>query len=115
VFEGLGQRLAALIRRLDSVTFGTIDQRLAAALCAVSPVPGVVELTHEALAVELGTVREVVSRHIKRFEELGWLKLMRGRIEILDPDALCRLAEASLCDPVTELSRNNGDDLHQSN
>ena len=42
--------------------------------------------THQDLASELGTAREVVSRELKRFEDTGWVRLGRGHIEVLDPE-----------------------------
>ena len=48
--------------------------------------------SHQALADELGTVREIVTRLLKRFERAGWLRLGRERIELLDAAALRQLA-----------------------
>jgi len=54
--------------------------------------PGqVCELTTSCLlegAAELGTAREVVSRQPKEFERHRWVRLSRGKIEILDQPAL---------------------------
>ncbi|HQC98120.1 MAG TPA: helix-turn-helix domain-containing protein, partial [Aquabacterium sp.] len=47
---------------------------------------------HQALADELGTVREIVTRLLRRFERAGWLRTGRERIEILDAAALRALA-----------------------
>ena len=71
--------------QLDPDTF----QRLAQALCAKGPV---LHTTHQALADELGTVSEIVSRLLNRFERAGWVKLGRERIELAQPNALRRLA-----------------------
>ena len=54
-----------------------------------------VEVTHEQLAGEVGSAREVISRHLKKFEEIGLVKLGRGHVEILDRAAMLRLAEAT--------------------
>jgi len=48
--------------------------------------------THQQLAAELGTAREVVSRQLKRFEQRGWVMLGRGHVEILDKAALEKLS-----------------------
>lgn len=96
VFGSLGVRLAEVMRRMDAVSFASIDVRLAAALRAAAVGPGQVTCTHDQLAVELGTAREVVSRHLKRFEQAGWVTLGRGRIDIRDAQALAFLAEARL-------------------
>jgi CRP/FNR family transcriptional regulator len=48
----------------------------------------VIHTTHQALADSLGTVREMVSRVLARFEREGWVKLSRETIEIVDSKAL---------------------------
>ena len=45
--------------------------------------------------MEVGSVREVVSRALKSFEQRGLVKTSRKQIEILDPEALRRLAEST--------------------
>ena len=49
-------------------------------------------ITHQALADELGTVREIVTRLLRRFEREGWVTLSREHIRIADSAALRRLA-----------------------
>ncbi|MBQ0932034.1 Crp/Fnr family transcriptional regulator [Ideonella alba] len=89
VFGVFGDRLADLMGLAEAVAFQRLDQRLAAALLGHgSPLL----VTHQALADELGTVREIVTRLLKRFERAGWLSLGRERIELLDAPALRRLA-----------------------
>lgn len=78
-------RLAELMSLVEAVAFQHLDQRLAAALLGRG---AIVAATHQALADELGTVREIVTRLLKRFERDGWVKLARERIEVLDPHAL---------------------------
>ena len=73
----------------EAVAFQRLDQRLARALLGHGRV---VHTTHQALADELGSVREIVSRLIARFERAGWVKSGRERIELLDPAALRDLA-----------------------
>jgi len=71
------------------VAFQRLDQRLAAVLVARGPK---IQSTHQALADELGTVREIVSRLLRRFEREGWLRGGREHIELLDTAALRKLA-----------------------
>jgi CRP/FNR family transcriptional regulator, anaerobic regulatory protein len=92
VFRNIGERFAEVIGRLSDVAFGSIDRRLATALLREHQSRQPVALTHQALAVELGTAREVVSRHLKRFEQQGWVSLGRSQIDLLDPAALSRLS-----------------------
>jgi CRP/FNR family transcriptional regulator len=89
VFGIFADRLADLMALAEAVAFQRLDQRLAQALLGRG---AVVALTHQALADELGTVREIVTRLLKRFERAGWLRLGRERIEIADAAALRRVA-----------------------
>ena len=92
VLGGLGHRLAGLMHRIDEVAYGDIDGLLASALLQAAADSECVQVTHRALAVEIGTAREVVSRHLKRFENNGWIRMQRGSIELIDSDALSQLA-----------------------
>ena len=92
VFRNIGERLAEVIGRLTDIAFGSIDRRLATALLQGHQSRQPVALTHQALAVELGTAREVISRHLKRFEQQGWVSLGRSQIDLLDPAELSRLS-----------------------
>jgi CRP/FNR family transcriptional regulator len=53
----------------------------------------VIHTTHQQLADELGSVREIVSRLLKTFAEQGLVSLGREEIEIVNPPSLRRLAE----------------------
>ena len=82
-------RMADLTALVDAVAFQQLDARLAAALLGHGPE---LATTHQALADELGTVREIVTRLLRRFERDGWVELARERIRILDSAALRRCA-----------------------
>jgi len=88
VFAGYGRRVVQLMRVIDDVTFRRLDGRLARLLVERRGEQGVVAMTHQRLATELGSAREVVSRQLKTFERAGWIRLARGRIEVLDSGAL---------------------------
>ena len=90
VFANLGQRFAAVVTRMEEVAFHSIDSRLADALLKRSDQHAHAAITHQALALELGTAREVISRHLKRFEAQGWVQLSRGTITLIDTDALAK-------------------------
>jgi CRP/FNR family transcriptional regulator len=92
VFRYLSERMAHLMAIIDDVAFRRLDQRLASHLLR-HPEP--ITVTHQALADELGTTREVVSRTLEALQESGWVKLGRKRIEILDREALGRVHRAS--------------------
>jgi CRP/FNR family transcriptional regulator len=83
------ERMADLTALVDAVAFHRLDQRLAAALLGHGPELAV---THQQLADTLGTVREIVTRLLRRFEREGWVELGRERVRILDSAALRRHA-----------------------
>jgi len=91
VFSLFGERLATLLSLVEAIAYQKLDQRLAALLVAGG---GAVRATHQSLADELGSVREIVSRLLKSFEDRGWVNLARERIEIVDRTALEALAKA---------------------
>lgn len=92
VFMTFASRIADLILLVEEVAFAKVDIRLAQRLLDLSDPSGTLLLTHQDLAVELGTAREVVSRQLKEFERRGWIRLERGRIELRDRNALGALA-----------------------
>ena len=89
VFSIFADRLADLMELAEAIAFQRLDQRLAAALLGHGTT---VHATHQALADELGTVREIVSRLLKRFARSGWIVAGRERIELRDASALRGLA-----------------------
>jgi len=97
VFDGMSTRLANVIRKIEQIAFTSIDARLAAALLALDE-EGIANITHQDLAVELGTAREVVSRHLKRFESEGWVRLGRGHVAVADRHRLEGIAAPVLGD-----------------
>ena len=85
VFSMYGERLAQVMGLGEGGGFQRLDARLAQLLIRRGPV---VQATHQALADELGSVREIVSRLLRGFEERGWVRLERERVTVLDPKAL---------------------------
>ncbi len=93
VFKNFSMRLSNVIGRMENVLFAGIEKRLVDALLQSGE--KIVAKTHQELAAELGSAREVVSRHLKRFETAGWVRLNRGTIEILDVNGLRRATEVA--------------------
>jgi CRP/FNR family transcriptional regulator len=89
VFGMYGERLAQVMALVEEVAFRRLDTRLAQLLVQRAPV---VAATQQTLAEELGSVREIVSRLLRQFEERGWVELARGRITVRDARALAELA-----------------------
>lgn len=96
VFGVFADRLADLMALAEAVAFQRLDQRLAHTLLGHG---AVVHATHQMLADELGTVREIVTRLLKRFERAGWVQLGRERIELRDAAALRALAAGEVPPP----------------
>lgn len=91
VFHSYGDRLIKLIKLVEEISFSKLDIRLAKYLLHNGSVNTPIRTTHQALATELGSAREVISRQLKEFENKGWVNLNRGKIEILNHDALSNL------------------------
>lgn len=89
VMTNYGALISDLIVLLDEVAFHTLDARLAKLLLDANSLH--IARTHQQLADELGTAREVVSRQLKRFEQKNWVALGRGDIEIKDRISLQKL------------------------
>ncbi|RMC98806.1 Crp/Fnr family transcriptional regulator [Aquitalea palustris] len=92
VFRAYGSRIADLLLLIEEVSFGRIDQRLAACLLQRARGQSALSLTHQEVAAELGSAREVISRQLKDFERRGWIQLGRGQLQLLDSGALQQLA-----------------------
>ena len=95
VFSGYSERITELFRVINEVAFFRIDIRLARKLCDLVDAAGPARITHQELATELGTAREVVSRQLQEFKRRGWIETSRGRIALLDREALARLADSA--------------------
>jgi CRP/FNR family transcriptional regulator len=91
VFALFGERLAALMQVVEAIAYQKLDQRLAALLVGKSRTDEI-NATHQALADDLGSVREIITRMLRSFEDRGWVDLGRERIRILDRAALTGLA-----------------------
>jgi CRP/FNR family transcriptional regulator len=93
----VGHRLRHLVGMVESMTFGSVTQRLARLLLDASRQAASdhfdLPLTHQELASRLGTVREVVSRNLARFRAEGLVKLDGRRLSILDRGGLESEAE----------------------
>lgn len=92
VMTNYGALISDLIVLLDEVAFHSLNARLAKVLLdANSPK---ISRTHQQIADELGTAREVVSRQLKRLEQKGSVSLGRGQVDITNRSALEKLANS---------------------
>lgn len=90
VFGLIAARLGDIISVVEEVAFQRMDQRIAAWLLqqARDEPHGTLRVTHQKIASDLGTSREVVTRILKDLEARGLLETARGSIRILDRNVL---------------------------
>ena len=90
VFGLFATRLTDVLMLLEEVVFQRMDERLAAILIenAARHSSDTVHATHEQLAEEAGTAREVVTRVLREFVTNGWVEVGRGKVKILDRKGL---------------------------
>jgi CRP/FNR family transcriptional regulator len=88
VMETYARRLADLFLVVEQIAFRRIDVRLARRLLDRRDAAGRVRATHQQLAVELGTAREVISRQLGEFARRGWVSLARGVVAVEAPGSL---------------------------
>ena len=97
VLAVVGSRLRQLVGVVEAVSFGSVRQRLARTLldfCRQAGRPSyAMPVTHQELASRLGTVREVISRNLSRFQAEGLIRIDKRQVRILDPGGLEREAE----------------------
>jgi CRP/FNR family transcriptional regulator, anaerobic regulatory protein len=91
VFGLFSERISDLIQLVEAVAFQRLDRRLAQLLLGKGKV---LHVTHQQLAEELGSVREIVSRLLGSFADQGLVSLGREQIEVLDARRLRELADA---------------------
>lgn len=87
VYMDLYSKFSGIIEKKEEMIHETLNNRLIKLL--MSKDSQIIYGTHSEIAFELDTVREVVSRKLKKFEKMGFIKISRGKIEILkDLDGL---------------------------
>ena len=85
IFSLFSKRILELMQLVEAVAFQKLDKRLAALMLKRGRS---LKVSHQDLADELGTVREMITRLLKTFADSGMIALGRGRIDILDEPAL---------------------------
>ncbi len=88
VFQLNAQRLASVMEVVDAVAFQRMDRRIATLLLERAGAGSSVRTTHQAIANELGSSREVISRLLEDLSGRGIVRLSRGEIELLDREKL---------------------------
>jgi CRP/FNR family transcriptional regulator len=95
VFDTYGRRLAEVITLVEEISFGQINHRLARYLLQHASGNELL-ITHQGLATELGSAREVISRQLKDFEQRGWIEQQRGRIRLRNTEGLKSVAKKQM-------------------
>lgn len=88
IFGLVSKRLASIITKLEDVAFLKMNVRLAHYLAENADSSGQLHVTHQHVADELGTSREVVTRLLKDLENDGLVETHRGSIVVLDADSI---------------------------
>lgn len=92
VFSAYSKRITDLFHVIEEIAFRRMDIRLAQKLLELEK-DGVVKSTHQQMAAELGTAREVISRQLSEFQRRDWVAQSRGQIELKDRAAIEKLAK----------------------
>ncbi|WP_299644662.1 Crp/Fnr family transcriptional regulator [uncultured Chloroflexus sp.] len=97
VFQLLSYRLATVMAIVDEIAFRRVDVRLAEFLLKhAQGDPPTISATHQQIATELGTSREVVSRILADFNDNGLIRSSRGQIIVRDSEGLRRYRGVAL-------------------
>jgi CRP/FNR family transcriptional regulator len=88
VFDLLSRRLANVMAIVEEVVFRRVDVRVASLLLRRGRVQNPIRITHQEIAAEIGSSREVVSRILEGFAAEGLIRPARGALEILDIEGL---------------------------
>ncbi|WP_375466045.1 Crp/Fnr family transcriptional regulator [uncultured Methylobacterium sp.] len=94
VLDDYTRLLTDLFSLIDEIAYAPLEQRLARRLLIEADRDGLVHRTHQQLAADLGSVREVVSRILGGWTDLGYVVLRRGQVEIADRPALAAVRAA---------------------
>lgn len=89
IFTLFSERLSAMMELVEAVAFQRLDRRLAAHLLENAPL---LQASQQKLADDLGTVREMIGRALRNFEDRGLVELGRNQVKVLDLPALRAIA-----------------------
>ncbi|MFN4130742.1 MAG: Crp/Fnr family transcriptional regulator [Paracoccaceae bacterium] len=92
IFTAYAKRITGLFQVIEEIAFQRLDIRLSQKLLELARGSGRISATHQQMAAELGTAREVVSRQLGEFQRRGWIGQTRGAIDLIDRTAVEQLA-----------------------
>lgn len=82
VFQTLAEKLVTALKTLEAINFTSIASRLENYIENNANQEGIIKTTHEKIAIELGSTREVISRQLSKMASEGLIELSRGKIKI---------------------------------
>jgi len=82
IFSALAGKLIASLRAIEMLNVSSIEDRLSDYLYYNADESNTVSATHEMMARDIGSSREVVSRQLKKFEKQGLLEIKRGKVQL---------------------------------
>lgn len=88
VFDLLSHRLSSVMALVDEVAFRRMDVRVASLLQERARRQNPIHITHQKIAAELGSSREVISRILEDFASQGLIRVTRGAVDVLDQESL---------------------------
>ncbi len=93
VFSAYSKRITDLFLIIDEIAFKRMDIRLAQKLLKICDETKTIHSTHQKLALELGTAREVITRILQDFSRRKWILQSRGIIKLINKSELLILSE----------------------
>lgn len=90
IFSLFSKRVLELMQLVNEVAFEKLDKRLAAFLLKKG---NLIRMSHQEMADELGTVREIITRLLKNFADDSLIAISREQIKILDERRLKQVLE----------------------
>lgn len=97
IYRQTTENFSSVMWSMQQILFLSFDKRLASYLYdeMIKTTDNSLVVTHDEIAKELGSAREVVSRMLKYFQKEGYVTLERGKVVILDKEALLKIATQS--------------------
>ena len=92
VFDSYSRRLVAMMAKIEDVAFVPIERRLAERVVELADQDYWISATHEQLAHDLGSAREVISRKLSLWQKHGLIERSRGAFQIIDMTGIQKLA-----------------------
>jgi CRP/FNR family transcriptional regulator len=93
VFDVFARRLGDMMMKIEQVAFSPLDQRLAKRIEQMRGPDPLLTITHEQLAADLGSSREVVSRRLAKWEDHGLIERGHRSLRIVNAAGIARLAQ----------------------